>query len=149
MVVALGPLGGVEFFYVWDNEIYEGLLRALEGAVPGRGGMRGVGRRRIMEVFSIKSSYTLVFGLLTPNVLLSNSEEMVFGNIWKSLTPSMVIAFSWKLLDHIPTKTNLARRNVLPHASLNCDFCGGGGEESSSHVFLHCDVVFNVWLKVF
>jgi len=25
-------------------------------------------------------------------------------------------------------------------ASLNCVFCGGG-EESSSHIFLHCDVV--------
>jgi len=34
---------------------------------------------------------------------------------------------------------------------LNCALCagGGGGEERYAHVFLHCDVVFKVWEKMF
>jgi hypothetical protein len=56
------------------------------------------------------------------------------------------VAFSWKVLqDRIPTKINLARRNVLqPGANLNRALCNDG-EDSSSHIFLHCDVVFKVW----
>jgi len=57
----------------------------------------------------------------------------------------MVMAFSWKLLlDRIPTKINLVRRNIFPSdATLNFVLCGD--EESTS--FLHCDEVFKVWEK--
>lgn len=79
---------------------------------------------------------------------LSSSEKLVFGSISKSPAPSKVVAFSWKLLlDRIPTKINLERRNFLPSsASLNCTLCGGG-DESSAHIFFHCDVVLRVWDK--
>jgi len=102
------------------------------------------------ERFSVKSSYNLVYDLLILNVLLSNSEEMVFASIWKSAAPCKIVVFSWKLLlDRISTRANLARRNVfLQGAFMNCIF-RGRGEESSAHIFLNCDVVMKVWEKVF
>jgi len=42
-------------------------------------------------------------------------ERRVFHCIWKSLAPSKVVAFSWKLfLDRIPMRVDLQRRNILP-----------------------------------
>jgi len=38
-------------------------------------------------------------------------EERMFGDLWKSPTPSKVIVFSWMaLLDRIPTRSNLVVR---------------------------------------
>jgi len=48
--------------------------------------------------FFVKLTYILLFELLTPNVLLSNSKEVVFGSIWKSPAPLKVVAFSWRFL---------------------------------------------------
>jgi len=49
-------------------------------------------------------------------------EKRVLGEIWKSLAPPKVVALSWKvLLNRIPTRDNLARRQALPpNASLVC-----------------------------
>lgn len=57
-----------------------------------------------------------------------------------------MVAFSWKvLLKRIPTRLNLARRNVLPaDVSLDCVLCGAV-VESESHLFLHCCVVGKIW----
>jgi hypothetical protein len=74
---------------------------------------------------------------------------MVFRQIWKSGAPSKVIAFFWKaLLDRIPTRTNLEIRNCLPLGiGNNCVWCAGVAE-SSSHLFLHCDMARNIWLNL-
>jgi hypothetical protein len=67
----------------------------------------------------------------------------VFEGIWWSKAPLKVVAFSWKLLlDRIPTRMNLARRNCLP--SVLC----GLVEESTSHLFLHCIFTTKVWASV-
>jgi len=60
-----------------------------------------------------------------------------------------VVAFLWKLLlDRIPTRRNLARQNCLPsEAPTVCVLCGRA-EESSKHLFLHCNVTNYVWRKV-
>jgi len=73
-------------------------------------------------------------------------ERKVFTLIWKSPAPSKVVAFSWKLLyDRIPTRHNLALRNVLPpDEPLLCVLCEDS-EESSTHLFLHCQVASKVW----
>jgi len=69
----------------------------------------------------------------------------VFGGLWKSGTPSKVLAFAWTLLlDRIPTRVNLAIRGVLnADASKSCVFCGRM-EETAPHIFLHCEVVAKV-----
>jgi len=73
----------------------------------------------------------------------------VFGSIWKSLTSSKIVAFSWKLRhNRIPTKDNLVRSICVPlEENLNCVFCGGG-PKTSNHLFLYCEVVFELWSKI-
>lgn len=63
--------------------------------------------------------------------------------------PSKVVAFSWKFLyDQIPTRVNLSMMNVLPtDAPQCCTFCETV-DESSIHLFLHCEVAVRVWQGV-
>jgi hypothetical protein len=52
------------------------------------------------------------------------------------------------LLDRIPTKINLAKRSLLGEdVSKRCVFCDRG-DESATHLFIHCEWVSKVWRKV-
>jgi hypothetical protein len=52
------------------------------------------------------------------------------------------------LLDRIPTRENLASRGVLNvEASNICVLCGRV-EETTLHLFLHCEVMLKVWKRV-
>jgi len=59
------------------------------------------------------------------------------------------VAFSWSLLlDRIPTRDNLALRHILdPNASLLCVLCGRR-PETSTHLFLHCNVSSLIWREI-
>jgi len=94
----------------------------------------------------VKSSYRKLESMVLREDLWNAAERSVFGKIWKSPAPSKVVAFSWKLLyDRILTWVNLADRNVLPaEAPRHCAFCERF-DDSSSHLFLHCDVTMRVW----
>ncbi|GAU48925.1 hypothetical protein TSUD_301800 [Trifolium subterraneum] len=82
--------------------------------------------------------------------MFNDDELRVLNNIWRSPTPSKVVAFSWKLLwNRVPTKTNLALRGVQPNGgSLDCLHCLGK-EESGAHLFLFCDFAGQVWNALF
>jgi hypothetical protein len=81
--------------------------------------------------------------------LRPEGEKSVFRQIWKSGAPSKVIAFVWKALhDRIPTRSNLNYRNCLPpDTGMDCVWCVEV-VESTSHLFLHCDMARNVWLNL-
>lgn len=100
-------------------------------------------------VFTVCSTYKLLADSLLPPGALSRTKEVAFRLVWKSLAPSKVVAFSWQLLrDRIPTKDNLVKRRVLPaENSENCSLCEQM-VETSSHLFLHCQVAFEVWSKI-
>jgi hypothetical protein len=76
-------------------------------------------------------------------------EEEVFVNLWRSPAPSKIVAFSWMaLMDRIPSKANLRRRNILaPGEPCICVLCGQR-EETTSHLFLHCEEASRIWRKV-
>jgi hypothetical protein len=76
--------------------------------------------------------------------------HVVFDQIWESLAPSKVIAFSWQLLyDRIPTRNNLvARRIIAPDAPRDCVGCVGS-LETPLHLFLHCPNVIMIWYEIF
>lgn len=111
--------------------------------------MSGVGRRKMEEVFSVNSCYKLLVRLFFIDDNIPEGEERVFGYIWKCQALSKVLVFAWTmLLDRIPTKVNLAARGVLNReTSKNCVLCGRV-EETTSHLFLHCEVVMKVLRRV-
>jgi hypothetical protein len=100
-------------------------------------------------VFLVKSANMLLEQSLDVDVTLSWLKEGVFESIWKSPAPSKVMAFSWKLLHYrIPMKDNLSMIYCFPlEANLFCEFCGNSAE-TCFHLFLHCQVVFELWSKV-
>jgi len=62
----------------------------------------------------------------------------------------MVLAFSWSLLLYrTPTRVNLAKIHVLEVDASHSFVLCGGEEETAKHLFLHCEMVAKVWLKVF
>jgi len=100
-------------------------------------------------VFSVKSAYELLEGLVVTDDLWGDEEKTVFENLWKNLTPSKVLAFVWKtFLNRIPTNQNHTLRNVLPlDESTSCVMCNTA-EESYIHLFLHCNLTCLVWSKL-
>jgi hypothetical protein len=105
---------------------------------PGEGG-----------VFSVKSCYDCLQKLDLTEEEVSREEGVLFRELWKCRAPSKALAFSWKLiLDRIPTKVNLAKRRLLSSQdSKRCVFCGLV-DETSVHLFLHCNVISQVWRGV-
>lgn len=81
---------------------------------------------------------------------------MIVGGVWRRVCfvtfekVWLLLAFSWQLLlDRIPTKQNLALRNVFSSdASISCVFCNNHVPETTIHVFLHCKVVISAWDKI-
>lgn len=132
--------------FVWDEELLISLMENLEGV---RWSYEEDEWRWSLEAsgfYSVKSAYLKLEGLVLREELWGVEEKRVFANMWKSKAPSKVVAFGWRMiLNRIPTKDNLALRNVLPpEASTLCVMCNVK-EESALHLFLHCDVAVLVW----
>jgi hypothetical protein len=93
--------------------------------------------------------YKKLEGLMLEEGSISRECSRVFSRIWRSAAPSKVAAFSWKLLrNRIPSKANLAHRQVLPpEATLLCVMCDEV-IESANHLFLHCPAAIGMMLCV-
>jgi hypothetical protein len=100
--------------------------------------------------FSVKSAYNHLVNLHGNLEEMDNEVEVVFEQIWESLAPSKVIAFSWQLLyDRIPTSCNLQLQGVIPtEDSRECVSCVGR-LETSNNLILHCPKAMMVWYGVF
>jgi hypothetical protein len=100
--------------------------------------------------FSVKSTYSLLCKEFFEEVVVNGSLKLVFEKIWSSPVPSKIIAFSWQLLhNRIPTRDNLVRCGVIRgDNSRECVLCFGS-LESLTHLFLHCDFAFSIWVKIF
>lgn len=100
-------------------------------------------------MFSVKSAYLKLEGLVLYEDVWREEEKGVFSNLWKSLAPSKVVAFAWRApINRIPTKANLVSRNVHGLEDLNLCILCNRMEESTTHLFLHCDVASLVWSKL-
>nr|GEV72323.1 RNA-directed DNA polymerase, eukaryota [Tanacetum cinerariifolium] len=66
---------------------------------------------------------------------------------WIKSIPIKINIFAWKLyLDRLPTRVNLAKRNVAV-ASLLCHLCDSGMEDDA-HSFFRCDMAKDVMVLV-
>lgn len=135
--------------FVWEEEMLQNLLPVLVATC----GSAGVDSWRWSQgddgEFSVESCYSLLERLCLLDDRGRQGVEVVFKYLWKCPAPSKVVVFSWTLLlDRIPTRVNLARRGCLGQdASTSCVFFNEG-DETANHLFLHCNVVSRVWLKV-
>jgi len=134
---------------VWEENLLERLLEDLEGHVWNEEQDGWVWKRDEHGRFTVKSMYAKLETLIILENTWGEEEQRVFTQLWKSPTLSKV-ALSWKmLLDRIPTRVNLRRRNVLPPKLLvTCALCDRETERTK-HLFMHCSVAHGVWLELF
>jgi hypothetical protein len=86
----------------------------------------------------------------SPDPVYGDHELRVINNIWKSPTPTNVIAFSWKLLQNgLPTRANLVYWGIeVAGGTAGCVHCQGP-IETETHLFLFCDFAIQVWKENF
>ncbi|GJS32598.1 RNA-directed DNA polymerase, eukaryota [Tanacetum coccineum] len=112
------------------------LLLGLLGSVL----LSNMGDRRVWDlngdgVFRVKDVRNLLDETFLPKAEMPTR--------WIKCIPIKVNVFVWKaLLDCLPTRLNLARRNVVT-ASLSCPVCDAAPEDTS-HLFFSCSVAREV-----
>jgi hypothetical protein len=101
-------------------------------------------------VFTFKSTYNFVFNLSSADCVLYLGNAAIFTGIWKCPAPSKVSGFIWQLLHgKIPTRNNLAARQIIEATGdATCALCGEE-KESELHLFLYCEIAMLVWMDIF
>jgi hypothetical protein len=135
---------------VWEEEIYKNLEESLPVLALTEERDRWCWELEDSGVFTVKSMYLALERIFSLETLLGPQELRILSYIWKSLAPSKVIAFSWRLFrNRLPTRGNLVHRGIhLIGDDLNCVHCHGQ-EEVAAHLFLFCDVASMVWKVIF
>jgi hypothetical protein len=111
--------------FMWEEDVLLSLLEDLEGVSLVDQRDAWWWRLEEKEEFSVRSAYEKLESVVLCEVGWGEEEKGVFAKLWKCPTPSKVVAFTWKALhNRVPTKDNLARRNVLgPEANSTRVLC--------------------------
>jgi len=127
--------------FMWEEELLLSLKEDLEGRVWTE--EEDVWSLEDSGTFTVRSAYMRLEELVLKENRWREEDKWVFKYLWKIPAPSKVVAFVWKtLLDRVPSKVNLAMRNVLPtEASILSALCARMGE-TSLHLFLHCNLAY-------
>jgi hypothetical protein len=135
-------------FFDWEIPLHQDFLAYLDGFEPRVGDDSWLWREDKTAGFTVKSCYLLLVSKFSEQRVLDHCAVTVFSRLWKGRVPSKVCAFSWQmLLNRIQTKVNLCRRGIIHHQNINCVFCGAV-EESTVHLFLHCEKSALVWYAI-
>jgi len=95
------------------------------------------------HVYSVRSAYKLLTSQPPTASVVSVS------SLWNKDYPLKVVLFAWRLFrDRLPSKNNLFRRGVISNDALLCA-TGCGIEETSEHLFLHCNIFGSIWHHIF
>ncbi|XP_057418457.1 uncharacterized protein LOC130712651 [Lotus japonicus] len=94
--------------------------------------------------YSVSSAYSFLQEPLLP------AQDHALSEIWKSLAPSNIKAFAWRLLqDRIASWENLFKRQVFAAPEqATCSLCRIS-LESSWHLLFLCPVSYVIWQLVF
>jgi hypothetical protein len=91
------------------------------------------------SVYTVRSAYNF----LNNQSPLENAVPV--PDLWHKDVPLKVVLIAWRLFrDRLSTKDNLFRRRVLDTEAQIC-VGGCGPVETSSHLFLHCNLFGSVW----
>jgi hypothetical protein len=136
--------------FVWEEELLNGFVDSLPLIALSDDDDVWTWKLEDDGCFTVNSNYVLLGTIFSPDPTFGPYELRVFNNIWKSLAPTKVIAFSWKLLrNRLPTRENLVFRGIEVGGGLaGCVHCQGP-LESESHLFLFCDFANRVWKAIF
>ncbi|MCH80408.1 cytochrome P450 [Trifolium medium] len=75
----------------------------------------------------------------------AHDADVTSNLIWHKQVPLKVSVLAWRLLhNRLPTKDNLATRNIISHESQLC-VTGCGGLETAHHLFLSCPIFAPLW----
>jgi hypothetical protein len=136
--------------FEWENNLLQDLLILINSRLVSNAVDRWGWKPEKGEDFTVKSTYSLVSDLFIARGEISIGRQAVFKSIWKCSAPSKVAGFVWLvLLDRVPTRVNLRRRQiVLGEGNYCCPFCGED-EETTVHLFVYCKCVVQVWRQIF
>lgn len=92
------------------------------------------------DSFSSNSAYKLLQLKCSCSEPVLGVGNNFFKYFWNCKAPTKILAFPWQvILDRLPTKSNLALRNVLQgEDNSSCCFCDDV-LESAGHLFLSCN----------
>jgi hypothetical protein len=135
--------------FVWEEELYNNLLSDIEGVVLSEGEDDWWWNLEEDGVFTVNSFYGKLESFSVVEEEMGEDDRRMFTQLWKSPAPSKMVALSWKaLLNRIPTRVNLFRRNAIPpNGNLQCVFCNME-EESNNHLFVHCHETWKIWFLI-
>jgi hypothetical protein len=132
-------------FFAWEEDLLQELLAVLACVLITDDNDRWIWKPGSEGVHTVRSTYIFLDNLINNREPRSELVLFAFKFIWKSGVPSKVSALSWQLLlDKLPTRENLRRRNILNSDESRCVFCDLL-VESASHLFLHCSFTEEVW----
>jgi hypothetical protein len=136
--------------FEWENNLLQDLLILINSRLVSNAVDRWGWKPEKGEDFTVKSTYSLVSDLFIARGEISIGRQVVFKSIWKCSAPSKVAGFVWLvLLDRVPTRVNLRRRQVvLGEGNYCCPLCGED-EETTVHLFVYCKCVVQVWRQIF
>ncbi|KAK2397838.1 hypothetical protein QL285_059374 [Trifolium repens] len=132
-------------FFAWEDDLLLEMHAVLACVSISNESDRWIWKPGCEGVHTVRSTYIFLDNLINNRVPRCELDLFAFKFIWKSGVPSKVSALSWQvLLDKIPTRENLRRRNILSMVNSRCVFCDLA-VESTSHLFLHCGFSAEVW----
>jgi len=86
-------------------------------------------------------SLLLLFWVLSSLLIIRGTLDL----IWHKQVFLKVSIVAWRLLeDRLPTKINLLRRGIVQAAGTSC-VTGCGFDETTTHLFIHCEVFGSLW----
>lgn len=98
-------------------------------------------------VYSVKNAYKQIEKRKSDAAAV-RVQGRKFDDIWRSVAPFKAQMTSWRLaLDRLPTKENLAKRNVITYQSASCCGCNRS-LATSNHLFLGCPEIAKIWDKM-
>lgn len=130
--------------FAWEEELVGELMLLLQNVSLQVDRIdRWIWQLDTSAIYTVRSAYNYL------NIESPIDTVVPVHSLWHKDVSLKVVLFAWRLFrDRLPTKDNLLRRCVLDINALNC-VGGCNVQETSAHLFLHCNLFSSVWHHIF